>query len=210
MDASPAEVAVSRNPVEAIRGALADGIDRYRALAGAPESRKFLLGVAGTRIGYRASTVAMIALSYKLGGGALGVGGMIAILLGPSLLVQPLAGSLVDRFQGKRTLIMTTLTTALLALALMLLAAFPSLWLLYAVTLVTGLVQTFDIPAVEIRLMLLTPRELRGTANAVPDAVDHVGRRSSGPVIGGVLLALAASMPCSGSRRSCWRSSLSW
>lgn len=190
MDATPAEATVSRNPVEAIRGAIVDGIDRYRALAGAPESRKLLLGVAGTRIGYRASTIALVALSYKLGGGALGVGGMIAILLGPSLLVQPLAGSLVDRFQGKRTLVLTTLATASLVALLMLLTAFPSLWLLYAITLVRGIVQTFDMPALEIRLMLLTPREMRGTANAV-QMLSITAGEVVGPVIGGLVLALA-------------------
>jgi MFS family permease len=190
MDATSAELEVSRNPIEAVKGALAEGFGRYRALKDAPESRKLLLGCAGTRIGYRASTVALVALSYKLGDGALGVGGMIAILLGPSMLVQPLAGSLVDRFQGKRTLVATTLLTAMLVATYMLLTATPSIWLLYTITLAMGIVQTFDMPAVEIRLMKLTPRTLRGTANAVQMLAITAGE-IAGPVIGGLLLALA-------------------
>ncbi len=190
MDATPAESAVTRNPLEAVKTALVDGIGRYRALRDAPESRTLLLGFAGTRIGYRASTVALIALSYKLGDGAFGVGGMLAIMMGPSLLVQPLAGSLVDRFQGKRTLIATTLLTALLVGAYMFLAQFPSIWLLYTIALAMGIVVTFDGPAVELRLMKLTPRSMRGTANAVQMLTFTAGE-VVGPVIGGALLALA-------------------
>ncbi len=191
MDAASAEIGVSRNPVAAIKGALVDGVGRYRALKDAPESRTLLLGCAGVRVGYRASTIALVALSYKLGDGALGVGGMIAILLGPSLLVQPLAGSLVDRFQGKRTLVVTTLLMALLAASFMLLATFPSIWLLYGITLMIGVVQTFDMPAVELRLMKLTPRPMRGTANAV-QMLSITAGEVIGPVIGGAVLALAS------------------
>ncbi len=190
MDATPVEGAVSRNPIEAIKGALAEGVGRYRALKDAPESRKLLLGVAGARIGYRAGTVALVALSYKLGDGALGVGGMLAILLGPSLLVQPLAGSVVDRFQGKRTLVVTTLLLAMLTASFMALEAFPNIWLLYAITLVIGIVQTFDMPAVELRLMKLTPRPMRGTANAV-QMLSITAGEVIGPMIGGAVLALA-------------------
>jgi MFS family permease len=192
MDATPRDNEGSSGPISAITAAVQDGIGRYRALSKAPESRRLLLALAGTRIGYRFNTVALVAISYRLGDGALGVGGMLAILLLPSFVIQPLAGNLVDRNPGKRLLILAQIAMALIAVSFILLTVFPSIWLLYALTLTMGIIQTVDMPAFEVRLMSLTPRELRGTANAV-QMLSITAGEIIGPVIGGIFLALVGA-----------------
>jgi MFS family permease len=192
MDATTPDAGESRRPSGKIRSAIRDGIDRYRALRDAPEARKLLLAAAGTHIGYRFNTIALVALSYNLGDGALGVGGMLAIMMLPSLVLQPFAGALVDRYPGKRLLVRSQIVMALIAASFVLLSVFESIWLLYGLALAMGIVRTVDQPAFELRLMLLTPSEKRGTANAVQMLASTAGE-IIGPLLGGVILALAGA-----------------
>ncbi|MBA2755674.1 MAG: MFS transporter [Chloroflexia bacterium] len=177
-----------------IRSATRTSVDRYRALGNAPDVRRLLAAAAGSYIGDRFNTIALIALSFKLGDSALGVGGMLALMVLPRLLVQGMAGSLVDRYPGKRLLVLTQLAMAVVAGSFALLAVFPSLWLLYGLTLAMAIVRTVDMPAFEKRLMVLTPREQRGTANAVHMLAMTAGE-IVGPLLGGIVLALAGTTP---------------
>lgn len=194
MDAAPAQDAMTRGPVDAMRSALRDGINRYKALKDAPETRALLGAAAVSYIGNRFKTIALIALSYKLGDGVLGVGGMLAIQMFPGIVLQPLAGTLVDRFPGKKLMITMQFLMAMSALSFLLLTAIPSIWLLYALTFIFGALQTVDMPAMEVRLMSVTPREKRGTANAVQMLAITSGE-IIGPMIGGIILALAGVTP---------------
>lgn len=194
MDVAPLEPEISGSPIATIRAAFRDGIDRYRALRDAPETRRLLIAAAGTHIGYRLNTIALVALSYSLGEGALGVGGMLAIMMFPSLVIQPFAGSLVDRYPGKRLLVLTQLALALVAASFVLLSVFESIWLLYGLALAMGFVRTVDQPAFEVRLMSLTPKEKRGTANAVQMLAITSGE-IIGPLLGGLILAFASAEP---------------
>lgn len=194
MDASPAQDALARSPIDALRSALRDGVNRYKALKEAPESRALLSAAAVSYIGNRFKTIALISLSYKLGDGVLGVGGMMAIQMFPGIVFQPMAGTLVDRFPGKKLMIISQFLMAATALAFILLTAIPSIWLLYALTFIFGTIQTVDMPAMEVRLMSVTPREKRGTANAVQMLAITSGE-IIGPMLGGILLALTSATP---------------
>lgn len=184
----------ARGPLATVKTAVRDGVEHYRALRHAPEARRLLAAAAGSYIGDRFNTIALIALSFELGDSALGVGGMLALLALPRLVVQAAAGSLVDRYPGKRLLMLTQLLMALIAGSFALLAIIPSLWLLYGLTLAMGIVRTADIPAFEVRLMALTPPEQRGTVNAVHMLAMTAGD-IIGPLLGGVVLALMGATP---------------
>lgn len=194
MDASTTADALSRSPVDAMRAALRDGIDRYKALKDAPETRALLGAAAVSYVGNRFKTIALIALSYKLGDGVLGVGGMLAIQMFPGIVFQPMAGTLVDRFPGKKLMIIMQFLMAVTALSFILLMAIPNIWLLYALTFIFGALQTVAMPSMEVRLMSVTPREKRGTANAVQMLAITSGE-IIGPMIGGLILALAGMTP---------------
>lgn len=194
MDSTPRAGETAHGPLATIRTAVRDGIDRYRSLREAPEASRLLAVAAGSYIGDRFNTIALIALSFQLGNSALGVGGMLALLMLPRLVVQAAAGSLVDRHPGKRLLMITQLLMALLAGSFALLSTVPSLWLLYGLTLAIGIVRTADIPAFEVRLMALTPPEQRGTVNAVHMLAMTAGE-VVGPLLGAVVLTLMGATP---------------
>ncbi len=191
MDHSPQET-MSRGPVDALRTSLRNGINRYRAMKHAPESRRMLAGTAVSYVGRRFNTVALVVLSYKLGDGALGVGGMLAIQLFPGVVFQPWAGTIVDKFPGKRLAIICQMLMVLISLSYILLMSYPSIWLLYAITFIFGTIQTVDMPALEVRIMSLTPNEKRGTANALQSLSITAGE-VIGPLLGSLVLALAGS-----------------
>lgn len=181
-------------PMDAVQSALKDGIERYKALKDAHESRTLLASFMLSFIGSRSVLVALVVLSYQLGEGALGVGGMLAIQMLPSLLLQPFAGALVDKFPGKRLLILCQVAMALLLLSYLLLLRFETIWLLYGITFVRGMVNTLDNPAFDVRLMSLTPIEKRRAANAV-QSLSTTFAEVVGPLTGGVLLALFGMAP---------------
>lgn len=194
MDSTSPQSGAARGLLRTLTSAVRDGVDRYRALGDAPEARRLLAAAAGSYIGDRFNTIALIALSFEFGNSALGVGGMLALLALPRLVIQAAAGSLVDRYPGKRLLMLTQLLMALIAGSFALLAVVPSLWLLYGLTLAMGIVRTADIPAFEVRLMALTPPPLRGTVNALHMMAWTAGE-IIGPLLGALVLALAGATP---------------
>lgn len=180
---------LTRGLVDAIRISLRNGIRRYKALADAKEIQWLLAGFGLSCIGYRFMTVVLVVLSFQLGEGALGVGGMLAITMIPGIVFQPISGALVDRFPGKRTLVLCQIGIVCVALSYLLLYRIESIWLLYAIAFGRGIIATVDAPAYEVRLVALTPADKRGTANAVQSLVGEIGE-IVGPLLGGLLLVL--------------------
>ncbi len=184
----------SNGPLNRLRRGFDRIIGRYRELGAVPETRRLLGAAAGSYIGDRFNTIALIALSFKLGDSALGVGGMLAMVALPRLVVQAASGALVDRYPGKRLLVASQLVMGTIAACFLFLDAFPSLWLLYALTFAMGVVRTVDMPAFEVRLMALTPTPQRGVANAVHMLAMTAGELV-GPLLGGLVLALVGANP---------------
>ncbi len=153
-----------------------------------------LAAASASYIGDRFNTIALIALSYELSESALGVGGMLALLALPRLVVQGPAGALVDRYPGKWLLVGTQLLMGIVAAAFALLVAIPSIWLLYGLTLLMGVLRTVDTPAFEVRLMALTPSDKRATANAVHSLAMTAGELI-GPLLGGLVLVWVGAAP---------------
>ena len=179
---------------DTLKSAIQASVGRYRDLGALPDARRLLSAAAGSYVGSEFNAIALIALSYSLSGGAFGVGGMLIVSSLPRLLVQGPAGALVDRYPGPRLLILTQCLLAVLAAGFALLVFMPSIWLLYGLIFVSGVVGTVDVPAFELRLMNLVPPAQRGTANAL-----HVLAMSSsglvGPMLGGVVLGLFGALP---------------
>lgn len=185
---------LSRGPIDALRTTLRNGIRRYRSLADAREARSLLLAFTVSFVAWRFITIALVVLSYQLGESVIAVGVMLAIQMVPGILFQPLAGSLVDKYPGRRLLVWCQLAYAFFLLSYLLLIPIPSIWLLYALSFLIRIVTTVDIPGYEVRLMLLTPVEKRGTANAVQSLAITFGE-VVGPLVGGLLLALLGPSP---------------
>lgn len=186
--------APAAGPLQRMQEALQQTVGSYRELGSLPDARKLLGAAALSYAGDRFNTIALITLSFNLGDGALGVGGMLALFSLPRFLIQGPAGALVDRYPGPRLLVVSQVLLAVVAAAFALLAVLPSIWLLYGLVLTMGTLRTVALPAFELQLMGIVPPERRGTANAVHllmmTAGDFVG-----PLLGGLILVWLGAVP---------------
>src|SRR5512140_1712307 len=125
---------------------------RTRFLLRALRSRNYRLFFAGqsvSLVGTWMQQVAMSWLVYRLTGSAflLGVVGFVGQI--PTFLLAPVAGVLADRWD-KRRLLIATQTLSMLqaaALAFFVLAGTVQVWQIVALSLILGIISTFDIPA---------------------------------------------------------------
>lgn len=186
--------ATARGQLGRASAAVRRGAARYQEIGALPDARRLLLAATGSYIGDRLNTIALVALAYTLGDGALGVGGMLALTMLPRLLAQGPAGVLVDRFPGTGLLVVNQTAMAVVAAAFALLTAVPHLWLLYALTLALATLKTVAMPAFEVQLMGATPPERRGTANALHTVAMTAGE-FVGPLLGALVLAWAGAIP---------------
>jgi MFS family permease len=169
----------------------------FRAL-GHRNFRLYLAGQGVSIIGTWTQQVAMAWLVYRLTGsplwlGAVGFAGQI-----PALFLTPLAGSLIDRRDCHRLLLLTQ-TAALAqaaALTLLTLTGAVAAWHVLGLSLFLGVLNAFDIPT---RQSFLS--ELVGTGDDLPNAIAlnssvFNGARLAGPALAGLLLALTGPGVC--------------
>lgn len=168
-------------------GSIRGGVERYRRVLGERNVALLLGAGLASEIGDWLNTVALIAISYRLGDGALGVGGFLAIRMVPRLLFQGPAGALVDRWPGHRLLILSQLMLAVIAGLFALLTTYPSLWLLYLLVFSLETASTLARPAFMVALQTAAPPEWRPAANGLFFA-GMTTAQFIGPLLGAVLL----------------------
>jgi MFS family permease len=126
--------------------------------------------------------------AYALTGSAVAAGGVFAASLLPRILLSSVAGVFVDRWDRKRTMVVTDLLRAIALLPLLAVVSADLLWLLYLVRLTTGTLVLFFNPAESALLPRLVGEEQLVTANALNTLNNNLGRLV-GPAAGGVLYA---------------------
>jgi MFS family permease len=112
--------------------------------------RLFFTGQSISLVGTWMQQVAMSWLVYRLTGSAflLGVVGFVGQI--PTFLLAPVAGVLADRWD-KRRLLIATQTLSMLqaaALAFFVLAGTVQVWQIVTLSLILGIISTFDIPTI--------------------------------------------------------------
>jgi predicted MFS family arabinose efflux permease len=160
----------------------------YRALLG--ERNVALLLGAGivSEIGDWFNIVALVSLSYSLGDGALGVGGMFATRMVTRLLCQGPAGAFVDRRASRRLLFTSQLVMAVVAGSFALLVLVPELWLLYLLVILLEMTNCIVTPAFMVELKAEAPLEQRSAANGFLTASMSTAQLV-GPLLGALVLA---------------------
>lgn len=108
----------------------------------------------------------------------------------PGLLLSSLAGVFVDRWERKRTMVVTNLLRALLVLLLLFVRSPDQLWLVYTVAFLQASVALFFAPAENALLPHLVGEHDLVAANSL-NALNDSLARLIGPLLGGALLALA-------------------
>lgn len=122
-------------------------------------------------------------------GDARWVGVAAFLQFSPSVVLGPVSGSLADRFQRRRVILVTQSMMAVLAFTLwgMWSAGVRSPWALIAIITLGGVVSGLTIPAWQAFVTELVPRD--ELLNAITlNSAQFNGARAVGPAIGGVIL----------------------
>ena len=109
----------------------------------------------------------------------------------PFLLISPVAGAMVDRYNRKLMMMVSDLGAGVATIALLALQAAGGLevWHLYAAAAVTGVFQAFQWPAYSASISLMVPKAQYGRANGLMSLLE-MGPGVLSPLLAGALLPL--------------------
>jgi predicted MFS family arabinose efflux permease len=126
----------------------------------------------------------------QLTGSSLVTATVFLVGLLPSLVVGPLAGVLVDRWDRRRTLVAVSLAQAAFLLPLLAVDGQDRLWIVYLVMAVEAALGQLNDPARNALVPALVPADDRVAANALVNVNGNLARLVGGP-LGGILVELA-------------------
>jgi MFS family permease len=108
---------------------------------------------------------------------------------GPAILLSPVAGALVDRWNRKVVLILSDLAVGLATLLVLLLHLSGSLqlWHLYVIGLFAGSFQAFEYPAYAAAITMMVPKEQYARASGMLETA-WAASSVLAPMLGGILL----------------------
>jgi MFS family permease len=120
-------------------------------------------------IGSSLTAFALAVYVYRLTGSATTLGVIFALGLLPATLASPLAGSLVDRWGSRRTLLVSNIGNMLvtLVLAALLVTDTFAVWHVYVIVSVTSVLGALEMPAFAAMTPQLVPKEHLGRANGM-------------------------------------------
>ena len=128
---------------------------------------------------------------YKQTESATAMAGMQVAFILPFLLLSPIAGVMVDRYNRKLMMMVSDLTAVLATTAILILYATGHLqfWHLYIANVLNGLGNTFQWPAYSAAISTMIPKEQYGRANGLMSLID-AGPGILAPLLAGMILAI--------------------
>jgi len=138
-------------------------------------------------LGTSISTVALAVMVFDISGSVLHMGGVLAASTAPLMVMSFVGGALLDRYEGRRLMVLSDIARALLVLA-MPLAATQSVALIYVVAGVIGVFSALFNPS-QVRLVgQIVARNMLVRANSHL-SVSREGAEIGGYLVGGALVA---------------------
>jgi MFS family permease len=168
-----------------------------RAARGSRNFRLFLSGqfvsAIGTWMTFTATSWLVLTLTES--GTALGINAALAF--GPVLFLGPWGGVLADRFDKRRILTWTQTTAALISLGLatIVFTGVVSLWMVFALSLASGIVTSLDNPARQSFYVEMVGEKTLTNAVSLNSAA-FTGARIIGPAIAGLLIVTVGMASC--------------
>jgi MFS family permease len=164
------------------------------------ENRNFKLYTVGQLISVTGTAMQQVAQSWlvlKLTDSGVALGVTVALQFLPMLFFGVWGGLLADRLDKRRVLIATQAAQGVLALVLWAAVAggVVTLWMVYALAFLLGLVTCLDLPARQSFTIEMVGPEHLSNAVALNSAVFNSGRLL-GPAIGGILIASVGIGTC--------------
>lgn len=142
-------------------------------------------------IGTRLSAFALGLWVYQRTGSATQYALIALFTLLPTILVSPLAGALVDRWDRRKAMILSDAGAAVptLVIALLLVAGRLEVWHIYAANLVSSAFSAFQWPAYSAATSSLVPKKQLGRANGMMQ-ISQAAAQILAPGVAGLLLTL--------------------
>jgi MFS family permease len=169
----------------------------FRALAHR-NFRLYIVGQGVSIIGSWMQQVAMAWLVYQLTGSAVWLGAVAFASQIPALFLTPIAGSLIDRTNRHRLLLLTqsvAMSQAFL-LAFLTLTGVVEVWHVLLLSLLLGTINAFDIPTRQSFLSEMVGKgQTLANAIALNSSVWN-GARLVGPALAGAILAVTSTGVC--------------
>ena len=137
------------------------------------------------------TTFGMTLWMYKQTESATAMGMMQVAFITPFLLLSPIAGAMVDRYNRKLMMMLSDLGAVLSTTAILILYSSGSLefWHLYIAAVINGLGNTFQWPAYSAAISTMIPKEQYGRANGLMSLME-AGPGVLAPMLAGALLAI--------------------
>ena len=159
--------------------------------------RLFFWGQTASLIGTWMQTIAMSWLVYRLTESVVLLGTVTFLAQIPTLFLTPLSGTLADRYD-KRKLLMLTQTLYMceaILLATLTLTHLIQPWIILLLSLFAGFINALDMPVRQSFYSTLVPPKLMTNAVALNSTIMN-GSRLIGPAIGGFLIQLIGEGGC--------------
>jgi len=133
---------------------------------------------------------------YKQTESATAMAFMQVAFITPFLLLSPIAGAMVDRYNRKLMMMVSDLTAVLSTAVILVLyvTGLIEFWHLYIAAVINGLGNTFQWPAYSAAITTMVPKEQYGRANGMMSLVE-AGPGVLAPMIAGAVLALSIPGP---------------
>lgn len=163
----------------------------YLRVIRSPHYFPLWLGQIVSNLGDTLTYVALVVLVFRLSQSGLAVSGLVVAEIVPTLLLGPIAGVVIDRFDRKRLLIAADVVRAVLILAL---AVTPVVWGVYVISALLAAASTLFNPALQAVIPALLSEEERLAANAVAWSSGRLVQMVGASVAGG-LIAWAGTTP---------------
>jgi MFS family permease len=163
-----------------------------KAVLGLRDFRLLYIGQVVSSVGDGLTLFSLVIIIQKLTGSTAAVATMSIVLAIPQVVVGLLAGVFVDRWDHRRTMIVSDVLRAAIVLGFMLVHDKSQIWLLYLLGFAQAAMGTFFIPARTAIIPRLVPREGLLTANSLVQTT-RFATRVVGQVFAGVLVGLVGS-----------------
>ncbi len=168
--------------------------------------KKLLRGMSGFTIVWLGQIVSVLASMmtnfgmtlwmYKQTESATAMGLMQVAFITPFLLLSPIAGAMVDRYNRKLMMMVSDLGAVLATTGILILyiTGLLEFWHLYVAAVINGLGNTFQWPAYSAAISTMVPKEQYGRANGMMSLVD-AGPGVLAPMLAGAVLAISIPGP---------------
>ena len=148
----------------------------------------------GQIVSVLASSMSQFALTlfmFEETGSALAMGTMQVFFITPFLLISPVAGVWVDRYNRKLMMMVSDIAAGIATIGILIFQALGILeyWHLYAASIVYGLGMAFQWPAYSAAISSMVPKEQLGRANGMMSLIE-AGPQVIAPILAGALVAI--------------------